>query len=238
MEHNAWHIGCSGFSYKEWKDVFYPKGLAAGKWFEYYATHFNALELNVTFYRFPQVSMLQSWYRRAPEHFSFAVKAPRTITHYKKFKDAHQEISDFYSVVQLGLQEKLGAVLFQTPPSFAYTQENLDNILSHLLPGVTNVLEFRHASWWQPEIWEQLTVNNIVVSGTSYPGLPDALPDNQPIAYYRLHGVPHLYHSPYSEPYIRKIKSLLQEAQKAFVFFDNTASGAAIGNAKYLQQLT
>lgn len=237
MQQTAWHIGCSGFSYKEWKDRFYPKGLAANKWFEYYCTHFNAVELNVTFYRFPQVSMLQGWYRRAPEDFLFAVKAPRNITHYKKFKDAHEEVADFYKVVQFGLKEKLGAILFQTPPSFAYSEAALSSIISHLNPRFANVVEFRNSSWWQPEIWEQLLANNIVVSGTSYPGLPDTLPERQPVGYFRLHGVPHLYHSPYEEAYIRKIAGALSNSEKAFVFFDNTASGAAINNAQYLQQL-
>jgi uncharacterized protein YecE (DUF72 family) len=238
MQQTAWRIGCSGFSYKEWKDRFYPKGLPAKQWFEYYCTRFNALELNVTFYRFPQLSMLEGWHRRAPEDFLFAVKAPRNITHYKKFKEAHEEVADFYNVLQFGLKEKLGAVLFQTPPSFAYSEEALSNIISHMNPAFTNVVEFRNSSWWQHEVWEQLKANNITVSGTSYPGMPDDFPAGQPVGYFRLHGVPHLYHSPYEEAYIRKIAGLLMLSNKAFVFFDNTASGAAIGNAQYLQQYT
>jgi uncharacterized protein YecE (DUF72 family) len=236
MQQTAWHIGCSGFSYKEWKDRFYPKGLPANKWFEYYCTRFNALELNVTFYRFPQPAMLEGWYRRAPQDFLFAVKAPRNITHYKKFKEVHEEVADFYKVLQYGLKEKLGAVLFQTPPSFAYSEEALAGIISHMNPQFTNVVEFRNESWWQPGVWEQLNANNITVSGTSYPGLPDTLPDGQRVGYFRLHGVPHLYHSPYTESYIRKIGTMLAASEKAFVFFDNTASGAAINNAQYLQQ--
>lgn len=237
MQQTQWHIGCSGFSYKEWKDHFYPPGLPASRWFEYYCTRFDALELNVTFYRFPQLSALEGWYRRSPEGFLFAAKAPRNITHYKKFKDAHQEVADFYKVLQYGLKEKLGAVLFQLPPAFSYSDENLSNIISHLHPGFVNVVEFRNESWWQPEVWEQFMDNNIIIAGTSYPGLPDTLPEGQTIGYYRLHGVPHLYHSAYSEPYIRKVAGMLSGCRQAFVFFDNTASGAAIGNAQYLQSL-
>lgn len=236
MEHTLWHIGCSGFSYKEWKDRFYPKGTPPSRWFEYYCTQFNALELNVTFYRFPQVAVLQGWHRRSPEGFVFAAKAPRVITHLKKMKNAHAEVADFYKTLRFGLQEKLGAVLFQMPPSFVFTDENLANIVSHLHPDCTNVVEFRHESWWRSDVWETLMENNIVVSGTSYPGLPDTFPENQPVGYCRLHGVPHLYHSPYSEVYLQKIGRWLSGAQRAFVFFDNTASGAAIGNARFLQQ--
>ncbi len=77
-----WHIGCSGFSYKDWKEVFYPKGIPQRKWFEYYGEHFKTLELNVTFYRFPQVSMLKSWYERSPPDFSFFCKS---ATHHHSF---------------------------------------------------------------------------------------------------------------------------------------------------------
>ena len=70
-----WHIGCSGFHYKEWKEVFYPKGLPQRKWFDYYCEHFDTLELNVTFYRFPEMASLQNWYNKSPARFLFSVKA-------------------------------------------------------------------------------------------------------------------------------------------------------------------
>src|ERR1044072_6786414 len=92
-----WWIGCSGFHYKHWVGKFYPGDLPQRKWFEFYCEHFDTLELNVTFYRFPQLSSLQSWYKRSPAKFQFAVKAPRAITHYKKFNDIERLISDFYS---------------------------------------------------------------------------------------------------------------------------------------------
>ena len=106
-----WLIGCSGFSYKEWKDQFYPKGLPQSKWFAYYCQHFNTLELNVTFYRFPKLAALQGWYQEAPEGFIFSAKVPRSITHYKKFEQTEVLLKDFYMVLRDGLREKLGAVL-------------------------------------------------------------------------------------------------------------------------------
>jgi uncharacterized protein YecE (DUF72 family) len=80
-----WKIGCSGYHYPEWKGVFYPEDIAQRKWFEYYCTQFNSLELNNTFYRFPRLDYMKSWYNRSPKNFTFAVKAPRHITHFKKF---------------------------------------------------------------------------------------------------------------------------------------------------------
>src|SRR4051812_36983931 len=112
----SWWIGCSGFHYKHWKDIFYPEGLPQKKWFEFYCENFNTLELNVTFYRFPQLAFLESWYKRSPKKFRFAVKAPRSITHYKQFHDTESLISDFYGVVKTGLKNKLGCILFQLPP--------------------------------------------------------------------------------------------------------------------------
>ena len=90
-----WHIGCSGFHYKGWKEVFYPKGVPQRKWFEYYGEYFKTLELNVTFYRFPRVHILKSWYDKSPPDFSFSVKVPRAITHYKKMNDCEKFLTRF-----------------------------------------------------------------------------------------------------------------------------------------------
>src|ERR1700747_49503 len=110
-----WFIGCSGFHYKEWKGIFYPEKLPQRKWFEYYSSRFNTLELNTTFYRFPQLGVLQNWYEKSPADFRFSVKAPRLITHYKQFNDSRQLLADFYGTIREGLQDKLGPVLFQLP---------------------------------------------------------------------------------------------------------------------------
>src|SRR5436189_4790855 len=110
-----YYIGCSGFHNKDWKKEFYPAGLPQTKWFEYYCTRFNTLELNTTFYRFPRIEFLQKWYQKSPAGFIFSVKAPRLITHYKQFNETTDLLHDFYSTIREGLKEKLGAVLFQLP---------------------------------------------------------------------------------------------------------------------------
>src|SRR5437868_13191221 len=108
-----WHIGCSGYHYSSWKEVFYPKDLPQKKWFDFYASRFDTLELNVTFYRFPQLRFLQNWYSISPDGFSFAVKAPRLITHFKQFNECERLLDDFYTTTKEGLAEKLGPLLFQ-----------------------------------------------------------------------------------------------------------------------------
>src|SRR3954467_9864361 len=112
-----WWVGCSGFSYKGWKGKFYPEGLAQRKWFEFYCERFNTVELNVTFYRFPELKNLKGWYERSPRDFKFTIKAPRIITHFKKFANAQDEIVRFYDVAGEGMADKLGSILFQLPPS-------------------------------------------------------------------------------------------------------------------------
>jgi uncharacterized protein YecE (DUF72 family) len=101
-------VGCSGFHYKHWKELFYPKDLPQRKWFEFYIKHFNTLELNVTFYKFPRLPALEVWYNTSPEDFCFSVKVPKAITHFKQFNDTHRMLNDFYETSREGLKEKLG----------------------------------------------------------------------------------------------------------------------------------
>lgn len=241
MHRTQWYIGCSGFSYKEWKDIFYPNGLPQKNWFEYYARHFNTLELNVTFYRFPELKFLQSWYRKSPDDFVFSVKVPKVITHQKKLKDIAELLDQFYKVLKDGLAEKLGPILFQLPPSFQYSEEKLTTILNELHPSFTNVIEVRNSTWWRKEIMDELAKKNITFCGVSYPGLPDEVVGNTATSYYRFHGVPKLYHSSYENHFLDIIVQTIIEKEcieKVFLYFNNTASAAALANAKYVQQIT
>lgn len=230
-----WHIGCSGFYYKDWKEIFYPKGVPQRLWFGFYCQHFNTLELNVTFYRFPQTSMLKSWYERSAPDFSFSVKAPRMITHYKKLNDCENLIADFYQTVHEGLKEKTGCLLFQFPPNFHYTEENLEKIIKSLDKRRPNVVEFRHKSWWNKDVYKVLGENKISFSGMSHPSLPDDVIKNTSLLYYRMHGVPQLYKSLYALADLKKIVKAIVESSKtknAFVYFNNDIGGNAIKNAR------
>ena len=195
----TWWIGCSGFYYKHWKEKFYPKGLPQRKWFEFYCESFNTVELNVTFYRYPKLEALQGWYTRSPGDFRFTVKAPRLITHYKKFNNAKREAQDFYELAGRGLNEKLGCVLFQLPPNLVFSEANLEKILSTLDETFTNVIEFRHESWWNETVYKILREKGITFCSISFPSLPDDVIRCIPVTYYRFHGVPDLYASAYSD---------------------------------------
>ena len=235
-----WLIGCSGFAYKDWKEIFYPKGLPQSKWFDYYTQHFNTLELNVTFYRFPTLKSLQGWYGKAPDGFIFSAKVPRWITHYRKFEETERMLGDFYGLLKEGLKEKMGCVLFQLPGNFAYSKEKLEKMIGQVDLSFANVIEFRNEQWWRKEVMQQLKTNNIAFCGVSYPKLPDDAVINTPTPYYRFHGVPKLFYSEYPKAFIKNIFTQLNEKRSAktiYVYFNNTATQAALNNARYLQSL-
>ncbi|MGB8192774.1 MAG: DUF72 domain-containing protein [Chitinophagaceae bacterium] len=236
----AWRIGCSGFHYADWKEVFYPAGLPQKKWFDFYCQHFNTLELNVTFYRFPQLKFLENWYAKSPEGFDFSVKVPRAITHYKQFIDTERMLDDFYGTSREGLKDKLGCILFQMPARLQYSEAALDRITAQLHPGFTNILEFRHESWWNEKVYNRLAANNTGFCGHSYPGLPETAVCNVPLIYYRFHGVPKVYYSQYKRAFIEQVVGEVEacsQVSKAYIYFNNTATMAAIRNARYLQAL-
>ena len=230
-----WWIGCSGFHYKHWKEVFYPEGLPQTKWFAYYCEHFKTLELNVSFYRFPRLPALEEWYKNSPKNFSFSVKVWKGITHYKQFYNVEKFLGDFYSIAQEGLQDKLGCFLFQLPPRVVYTEERLDRIIDNLDPAFNNVVEFRHPTWWNAHVYKRLAKNEISFCGMSHPDLPEDIIQNTKILYYRLHGLPELYKSPYTQEQLEKIADEIESSGKtkqAYIYFNNDIGGSAVKNAK------
>jgi uncharacterized protein YecE (DUF72 family) len=239
MQHIKWHIGCSGFYYRDWKGLFYPENLSQKKWFPFYAQHFSTLEINNTFYKFPEQKLFDNWYEKALPDFRFSVKVPQIITHLQKFRDTEKLLHDFYIIAREGLKEKLGPVLFQLPPSLKYDAALLRNMTQQMNTLYQNVIEFRHISWWRKDVFAALKEANIIFCGVSYPGLINEAIVDLPLTYYRFHGVPKLYYSKYDETFMQHIAQQIAQSdtREAFIYFNNTAEGAAIENAKYLQYL-
>ncbi|MGV3631008.1 MAG: DUF72 domain-containing protein [Bacteroidota bacterium] len=235
------HTGCSGFYNKHWKGIFYPEKMPAAGWLSFYASRLHTLELNNTFYRFPQLSTMQSWYAKVPEDFSFSVKVPKTITHLKKLNDCAELLDDFYSVCREGLQDKLACILFQFPPSMKYSDEMLEKVCASLKPGFRNVVEFRHESWWNEQVYKTLRENKISFCSISHPSLPDTIIATTETAYIRLHGTPRMFYSDYSEETLDKLlQSIRQqpEIRESFIYFNNTAAEAGILNALSVEEKT
>ncbi len=236
-----WYIGCSGFYYRDWKNKFYPEDLPQQHWLQYYSKIFNTVEINATFYNFPKPAFLNGLHSKSNDSFIFSVKAPRLITHYKKFNDSKNLIEDFYDVIQKGLGTKLGCILFQLPANVMYSEEKLDQITANLNTSFRNVIEFRHRSWWNETVYKKLGKNNICFCSISHPSFPGKLVVNTSFAYYRLHGSVHLYRSKYKIETLKRLATEIKSSgtlKHAFVYFNNTTNAIGAENAKQLIALT
>jgi uncharacterized protein YecE (DUF72 family) len=155
-------IGTSGYSYKEWKGAFYPEDLPAAGMLGHYAQRLGAVEINNTFYRMPKQAVVRRWAKQVPADFSFSLKASQRITHKKCLKGADDELS--FVVENAGaLGEKLGPMLFQLPPYLRKGAERLHEFLKLLPDGWRAGIEFRHASWFDDEIFGVLRERNIAL---------------------------------------------------------------------------
>ena len=146
------HVGCSGWRYWKWRDSFYAE-VPQPDWFEHYLKSFDTVEINASFYSWPTVAGVQAW-RRQPgkKKFVYTVKVCEHITHIKKFKGTKTLIRDFGMIADI-LGDRMGCFLFQLPPSYRCTKTRLNDIVSQLDPARRNVVEFRHASWWNEEVY-------------------------------------------------------------------------------------
>lgn len=230
------YIGTSGYSYPYWKNRFYPEGLSSGKWLSFYATQFNTVELNASFYRFPKEENLKKAAKQTPEHFKFSIKAHKIISHTRRMRDAREKIAEFGAIVRGGLMEKLAFILYQMPPSYNYTDERLDDIIEHLGPESDSVIEFRHSSWWQLPVFMRLEEAGIRFCSVSFPCLPE---DNITLCgtlYKRMHGVPELFKSTYDQETLLEL-SQVKADREIFVYFNNTMFEGGYTNALALQTL-
>ena len=157
-------IGCSGWSYKDWQGEFYPKGLAAKDYLPYYAKVFNCVEIDSSFYRIPSQFMVNQWSANTPSGFHFSPKFPKKITHEGKLKGTESTLVFFYSVLSK-LKEKLGPMAIQLPPSIKLSSHEgvLKEFVSQLRPEFRHAIEFRHKSWFTPEVYSLLKKNNIAM---------------------------------------------------------------------------
>lgn len=148
------YVGTSGYGYKEWKGKFYPEHISPKEMLPFYATRFNAVEINNTFYRMPRREQLDAWADQVPDSFVFTLKAPRVITHIRRLTHVEQETEHLIRTCET-MGEKLGAILFQFPESFPKDAELLKTFLDLLPPSIA-AFEFRHESWFAPEVFDLL----------------------------------------------------------------------------------
>ena len=234
------YMGTSGWSYR-WQGIFYPLDLKSADYLAYYATHFNATEINSSFYHFTMAKTIEKWLSLTPTSFRFAAKLHQQITHTSKFVDIDQPLDKFMSSYTL-MGNRLGPILIQLAASFHFDKQLTEDffiILREKYPAQTFALEVRHRSWFVEEALElmrQYQISFVISSaGKRFPGLEIATTET---VYFRLHGEEKLYASAYSDEKLEKyafmIKDWLLDGKQIWVFFHNTILGHAITDCKKL----
>ena len=184
-------IGCAGWLYEDWKGSFYPRGLETRDYLPYYAKIFDIIEINSTFYNLPSKETVSNWYDRVPDDFRFIIKVWKAITHKLDNPDVDFSLTQFFDRLK-ALKSKIHAYLFQFPPWFQYSPKHFDYVKSLIKqspPEYKYVIEFRHNSWFEEDILNQIGDNDRILIGTSY--LEDLIPYfklNQNTFYIRLIG--------------------------------------------------
>jgi uncharacterized protein YecE (DUF72 family) len=230
------HIGCSGWYYWHWKDCFYTEGMPSSEWFDHYASRFKTVELNASFYSWPTIATVKTWIRQAGRRkIVYTVKVCELITHIKRFEGTKELVKDFGYIADL-LGPMMGCFLFQLPPSYHYTRERLNDIVSQLDPSRRNVVEFRHRSWWNEEVYNAFRQSGIIFCSCSGPKLPDELIKTSNDIYIRFHGVKQWYHYDYSKEELSEWVQRIREsgATQVWAYFNNDRNCYAIKNAREL----
>jgi uncharacterized protein YecE (DUF72 family) len=224
-------IGCSGWNYAHWRNgVFYPPRCPARLWLEFYARHFETVEVNSTFYRLPRESAVARWVEQTPDDFVFAVKVSRYLTHIKRLADVPQHLPLLYDrIAPLIRSPKLGALLWQLPPTFARDLDRLATALEHLHDGQRHAFEFRHPSWFCEETYTLLREHDVALVETTELHEPTA-----DFAYVRFHRGLRGRNGNYSHAELDEWADRLRGCT-GFAYFNNDWEGYAIENARYFQ---
>jgi uncharacterized protein YecE (DUF72 family) len=227
--------GTSGFSYAQWKGLFYPKSTQQ---LEYYAEHFDSVEINSSFYRLPTPELLKRWKERTPDSFLFAMKAWRGITHDGRLQDL-DALEKFMAMLP-HLGGKCGPILFQLPASLPFEEPVLQRFLNALSKRHQYALEPRHESWQDDRAHGLLFEHNVALVHAHMKGWsPRAYTAS--FAYLRMHGTRAMYKGSYVDAFLKQLSYDLHHhaLERAYVYFNNTMEGTtALDNAHTLSQLS
>jgi uncharacterized protein YecE (DUF72 family) len=233
-------IGCSGWSYRDWRGALYPPGTPTSRWLAHYASIFDTVEVNATFYRLPKRDTVRGWVEQVPAGFLFAVKASRYLTHMKRLRDVGSGLARFWERIEpLRESEKLGPVLWQLPERFERDDETLAGALG-AMPAAGHCFEFRHPSWFAPDVMELLEEHgaSLAIGDDPRRPLPDRSPHG-PLAYLRLHYGTRGRAGNYSDRELavwrRRIASW-RSKRPVFAYLNNDWQGFAPRNARTLRR--
>jgi uncharacterized protein YecE (DUF72 family) len=232
-------VGCSGWQYRHWRGDFYPADLPMRLWFEHYAARFDTVEINNTFYRLPDAAVFRAWRQRAPEGFTFAVKASRYLTHMKKLKDPEPPLELFFSRAR-ELGRTLGPVLYQLPPRWPVDIARLEVFLGALPKRRTHVLEFREPSWYRDDVFALMERYGVSLCLHDMHGSASGQLQVGPIVYVRFHGTER-YSGSYSDERLERwaewMRSRRAEGRPIYAYFNNDVGGHAPRDAVRLRAM-
>jgi uncharacterized protein YecE (DUF72 family) len=233
----AVRVGCSGWQYKHWRGDFYPAELPTTRWFQHYAVTFDTVEINNTFYRWPEAETFAKWREQAPKRFLYAVKASRFLTHMKKLKDPEEPLfRTFENVRHLG--PHLGPVLYQLPPRWPVNVERFEHFLQALPKRTLHTVEFREPSWYSDTILALLQEYKVALCLHDMQGSATGKMVVGPFIYVRFHGRTKYggrYEDERLDEWADWLAARAREGLPAFAYFNNDVGGHAPRDAVRLR---
>jgi uncharacterized protein YecE (DUF72 family) len=235
------HVGCSGWNYKDWRGTVYPKGCPPSRWLAHYATLFDTVEVNSTFYRLASRDAVRQWVEQTPEHFVFALKASRYLTHMKRLTDLDRGVERYYERIEpLVGTPKLGPIVWQLPENFHRDDERLAYALEHLPPG-RHCFELRHRSWFVPEVYALLRDAGVALAIGDHPQRPwiahELTTDWTLVRFHYGHrGRRGNYSETELEEWADRIRGWRRRVE-VFAYFNNDWEGFAVRNGRRLREL-
>jgi len=244
MSVRQWHIGTSGWSYKHWKDIFYPQGLKPADWFNWYAQHFHSSEINTSFYHLPKPETVVAWAEKAPKGFTFCPKMSRFVTHMKKLRNVEEPLKRFFEIFA-PLYGCMGPVLIQLPPMLRFNEDvaaSFFKLITTRYPEQSFVLEVRHDTWMQDTSIALMKEYNIgfVISQSAH-FFPYAEWVTAKHVYLRFHGPDALYASGYSDEQLRcyadRCRQWISNGHIVWAYFNNDIHGYAFHDAQRFREI-
>lgn len=241
-----WRIGTMGFSYPDWSGPFYPDHLKPGGWLEYYSRHYDAVELDTTFYAIPPVERVERWAAATPAGFRFCLKTPRAITRDRPLAAGVDDMRRFVDACR-AFGPKLGAVLVQFPPTYAADHiAEVDAFLAALPADVRFAVEFRHRSWGTPDTLKMIHAHRCAFVSAEYASRPARVFATADFLYLRLIGVHDRYTKHERELadvstdlawWRAAVEPARPRIKTAWVFFNNDYAGYSPATANRFKRL-
>lgn len=233
-------IGTSGWHYRHWQGRYYPDDLSPVRWLGYYAREFDSVEINASFYRLPTRAAVRAWRAAVPSNFRFALKASRTITHFKKLRAPRTSLRPLLGVAR-ALGGQCGPLLFQLPPRWGCNAARLESFLAALPRGHEYAFELRDPGWHQPRVYTLLRRHNAAFCIYQLAGFESPHVITADYAYVRLHGpAAQAYGGSYTDAALAAWAAEIRgwrRLKRVYVYFDNDEAGYAVRNARTLRRL-